>query len=188
MKTRYIILLLFLFRVLDNYCQTDTLIGDCSLIDYDYELIVDMQHMQRINKYNYKYFVNKNWEFFGDKEVLKYEKNTLYYIQFDYVSAPENGFDIYDRIPIDTAMICLSDNQLDSIFYFAKRLFSLDTTLSLIRNDNFDHYDGQYSKVSLRLGNYSIFTEIAISFDKYDIFQKRYKELEDYMIEIINGL
>ena len=171
MMTRYIIISLFLLGAIECYCQSDKLIHDCSTSDYEYELIVDMQHMQHNDKYNYKYFINKNWEFFEDKEVVRYNKNTLYYIRFSYVSSPENESDNYDRMPLDTSLICLSDNQLDSIFNFASRLFSIDTTLSIIHKNNHVHYDGQYSKVTLRLDNYSIHSEMAISFDKNSIFQ-----------------
>jgi hypothetical protein len=186
--TRIFIILFSLIGFESIYCQSDKLSKDCSEKKYSYEIIIDMNHLQRSDSYNYKYLLNKSWEFIGENEVISYDDNTLYYIQYNYVPAPQKGFDIYDRIPLDTLKICLTDHQLDSIYYLASRLFQIDKTLSIDYKENFAIYDGHYSKVTLRLDNYSVMYEIVISFDTEQLFQKRYYDLETYLEKIKNGL
>jgi hypothetical protein len=138
--------------------------------------------MSRNNDYNYKFIVNKGWDFDENGSFILLDYKTLYFITFEYKKAFQKGFDHYDRIPKDTVKVKLSDNEIDSIFVLTTELMTIETNLNVkdINSSEMD-YDGEYATVKLELKEYSVTNEIIISFDNENIFQKRFSKLLGFL-------
>lgn len=155
--------------------------------NYSYSLVLDMNHLSRNNDYNFKFIVNKSWEFSENGAVNFFDNKSIYFIEYEYKKAFHKGFDHYDRIPKDTIKTKLLDYQLDSIFVLTRELMTLDKNINVTekRKPEVD-YDGKYASVKLELFEYSVRKEIVISFDNDFIFQNRFYKLIDFLNSIIN--
>jgi hypothetical protein len=148
-----------------------------------------MHHLQHNNAYNYKFLINERWSHNENDSLIFF--NDIYdrFIKYNYVAAPQKGFDRYDRLPVDTLKFKLKNEQMDSIYFLTSNLFQLDSLIKFKNtNSNFDSYDGEYVTVKLRLINYSTTMETTIDFCEDKIFQKRFIKLIKYMDKIKNAL
>jgi hypothetical protein len=157
--------------------------------NYGFSVVIDMQHLQHDNAYNYKFLINERWSHNENDSSIFF--NDIYdrFIKYNYVAAPQKGFDRYDRIPADTIKFKLSNEQMDSIYFLTSNLFQLDSSINVKNtNSNADSYDGEYVTIKLHLINYSTAMHTTIDFSEDKIFQKRFIKLIEYMDKIKNAL
>ena len=157
--------------------------------EFPYYLIIDMNHLQHDNKFNYKCLVNNGYDksLRGEYKIL--DDKSLYFINYKYISAPEKGFDYYDRMALDTIKVKLSEKQLEKIFVISTELFNLKNPKEKLNKKRVDsYYDGEYVNVILGLDNYSTRFQITMAFDDETMYQQKFNELIAYIEEIKNGL
>ena len=153
--------------------------------NYSFNVVLDMNHMSRRNDYNYKFLINKGWDYDENGLFKLLDNKTLYYISFEYKKAFEKGFDHYDRFPKDTLKVILTDSQIDSIFVLTTELMTIDKNLNITTKKSPEmDYDGAYASVRLELREYSTINEIIISFVNEDIYQKRFNCLLEFLNSI----
>jgi len=184
MKTyKFIIILLIVFTnsIISSYSQEENKTNK----NYSFNVVLDMNDMSRRNYYNYKFLINKGWDYDENGLTKFLEDKYLYYITFEYKKAFEKGFDHYDRIPQDTLKVKLTDSQIDSIYILTTELMTIDKKLTVTdKKRPKGHYDGEYASVKLELSEYSTSNEIIIAFDNEDIFQKRFYKLLEFLNRI----
>jgi hypothetical protein len=96
MKTyKFIIILLIVFTnsIISSYSQEENKTNK----NYSFNVVLDMNDMSRRNYYNYKFLINKGWDYDENGLTKFLEDKYLYYITFEYKKAFEKGFDHYDR-------------------------------------------------------------------------------------------
>jgi len=171
------------------FAQVENKKSNQTVDNYDFSVEINMNHYQWVNSCNYKYLINKGWDYDQKDSLIFFNDNFERLIKYKYVDAPQKGFDRHDRVPIDTIKFSLTNEQLDSIYLLTSKIFQTDSSI-IIKNtsSNSGSYDGEYVTVSLRLLNYSTTMETMISFDEDKIFQKRFKELLKYIDRIDNAL
>lgn len=181
---KILLLTLVLLCAQHMYCQSDTTKTDYLKNYFGYSLVIDMNHLQHNDKYNYKYLINKSYDVNSHDSTIFLEDNSLYYVRYDYV-AIDDGYK-YDRVSLDTVMVRLTNEQLKSIFRLAIKLYEIDPASSLNYQPNYSTYDGNYVQVKLTLQNYSTNHHVGLAFDFEGLFQKRFLELEAYIEKIKN--
>lgn len=134
---------------------------------YNFDIIINTEDLQRNDEFNYKYLINVKHSR-NDEGVLTFHKhNLLQYVTYHYQKNEKKGFDVYDRIPVDTNKYLLNSQQLDSIYLLTSILFQIDTlNLSDKIAEDQINYDGSVTEVelnnSLNDTKYKVtFTEIS---------------------------
>ncbi len=157
--------------------------------EFPYFLIIDMNHLQHDNEFNYKCLVNNGCDKSLRNEYKILEDKSLYFINYKYISAPEKGFDSYDRMALDTVKVKLSDKQLEKIFIISTELFNLKNPKEKLNKKRQDsEYDGEYVTVVLGLDNYSTRFQITMAFDDETMYHLKFNELIAFIEEIKNSL
>lgn len=181
LRTKFICLIIFSNAFIFCYSQ-EKIENDKN---YSFNVVLDMNDMSRRNDYNYKFLINKGWDFDENGLTKFLENKHLYYITFENKKVSEKGFDHYDRIPQDTLKMKLTDSQIDSIYVLTTELMTIDKNLNVIDKKSPEgNYDGEYASVKLELREYSTSNEIIISFDNEGVFQKRFNKLLEYLNSI----
>lgn len=152
--------------------------------NYDFDITINTQDLQRDNKFNYKYLINTKYSRDDKNNLVFYKKNILQHVIYKY-QRNEKKFDVYDRIPIDTNRYLLNSHQLDSIYLLTSKLFQIDT-LNLVdnRNDNTYYYDGLVTEIELN--NLALNTKYKITLSEVsdDKLLKDYEKLLSYIKNI----
>lgn len=151
--------------------------------NYDFNIIINTEDLQRDNNYNYKYLINVGYLSDEKNNLVFYKEKLLQHIIYQYQKNDKKGFDVYDRISVDTIKYLLSESELDSVYLLTGRLFQLDT-LNFTNDSILDIiYDGYITEIQLNKphdANYSI-TLTDISNKK---LLENYKKLLSYIEDI----
>ena len=146
--------LIWILIVLSNQLVFSQLATD-KQIDYAYSLVIDVNDMMGNNHNNYKYLINKGWDFDSNNDLIFLKDRMMYFVTYNYFSDDIENSDFYKRRPIDTLKIYLTDSQLDSIYYYTSDIFNINDSIDIIDNDQPDDiYDGWVVKLTLELENY----------------------------------
>lgn len=117
---------------------------------YDFDIKIDVRHLQNHNEYNYKYLINLSWEHNEKKDdFIFYKSNLLQKVIYKYIENKDTRSYHYDRIPQDTLQFILSNQQLDSIYLLTSRLFQIDSLNLAGESINHSVYDGYYTEIEL---------------------------------------
>jgi hypothetical protein len=181
LKIIFILLIVLTNSIISSFSQEENKTNK----NYSFNVVLDMNCMSRKNDDNFKFLINKNWDYDENGIFKTLDRKSLHFVRFEYKKAFEKGFDHYDRVPIDTLRIKLNDFHLDTIFRLTTELMTIDKNLNVTDKKSPEwHYDGKYASVKLELEEYSTRTEISLAFDNEHIFQIRFNKLLDFLNSI----
>ena len=117
--------------------------------NYNFNVVIDVEHLQRNDEYNYKYLINKDWDFNEEGKYVDLPMQKLIKVNYSYVQNESLGHDNYDRKPIDTIYTEINKPQLDSVYSMTSAIFKINPK-NLIKDtlSYKDNFDGQFYQLS----------------------------------------
>lgn len=119
--------------------------------NYDFNISINVQHLQYAPDFNYKYLINLKWEHDKKNNLIFYKGKLLqrvnYVYKFNKKILPYNR----ERVPKDTLQYLLNNKQLDSIYTLTAKIFQPE--FENLSKDSVNYppiYDGYWTEIEFK--------------------------------------